>query len=108
MTILICICVCSFVCLIWFIRRNKLSLGLPIACLYMLLMIHVPGAFAHIFGQDFLPNTGLSQLAMNFVAAASVCFVAGVWWSRRSIQSSSGCSVVDRREFCSFCVWGGW
>jgi len=74
----------------------------------MLLMIHVPGAFAHIFGQDFLPNTGLTQLAMNFVAAASVCFVAGVWWSRRSIQSSSGCCVVDRRKFCSFCVLGGW
>jgi hypothetical protein len=108
MTILIAICICSFVCLIWFIRRNKLSLGLPIAYLYLLLMIHVPGAVAHIFGQDFLSNTGLTQLAMNFVAAASVCFVAGVCWSRRSIQKSSDCSTVDRLKFCSFCVLGGW
>jgi hypothetical protein len=105
---LICICICSFGWLIWLIRRNKLSLGLPIAYLYLLLMIHVPGAFAHIFGQGFLLNTGLTELAMNFVAAASVCFVAGVWWSRRSIQSSSGYSVIDRRKFCSFCVLGGW
>src|SRR5215469_13339267 len=96
---LIGICICSFVWLIWLIRRNKLSFGLPVAYVYLLLMIHVPGAFAHIFGQDFLAHTDLTQQAMSFVAAASLGFVAGVWWSRRSIQPSSGCRVVDRRRF---------
>src|SRR5215469_4991185 len=105
---LIGICIASFGWLISLIRKNKLSLGIPIAYLYLLLMIHVPGAAAHIFGQHFLPNTNLTQLAMRFVAAASVCFVAGVWWSRRSVQSSHICIVSDRRKFCIFCVLGGW
>lgn len=89
-------------------RRHGTSLGLPIAYLYLLLMIHVPGALAHIFGRVFLRNTDLTAMAMNFAAAASVCFVAGVWWSRSSSRRAQARRVEDRRGFCLFCLLGGW
>ena len=89
-------------------RRHGTSLGLPIAYLYLLLMIHVPGALAHIFGRAFLRNTDLTEMAMNFAAAGSVCFVAGVWWSHSSSPRAKACRIQDRRRFCLFCLLGGW
>ena len=109
MTFLILICLASFLWLLWLLRRNRVSLGLPIAYLYSLLLIHAPGAFAHIVGRDFLHYSDLIEIGMRFVALASICFVAGVWSARRN----SSCKTIPvRREsnlnqFCWFCVIGG-
>ena len=50
MTLLIFVCLAAFFSLLQLLRRDRVSLGLPIAYLYSLLLIHVPGAFAHVFG----------------------------------------------------------
>jgi hypothetical protein len=108
MILLILICLAAFSWLLWILRRHKLSLGLPIAYLFSLLLIHVPGAFAHIAGRDFLLNSDLVELAMRFTAVGSICFVAGVWLASRSAPRVSFCPDVDRPHFWRFCLLGGW
>jgi len=82
MTPLIFVCLATFFSLLHLLRRDRVSLGLPIAYLYSLLLIHVPGAFAHVFGGDFLFDSDLAEIGMRFVAIGSMCFVAGVWVAR--------------------------
>jgi hypothetical protein len=106
----ILICFVAFLWLLWLLRKDGASLGLPIAYLYSLLLIHVPGAFAHIAGRDFLLQSELTELGMRFVAIGSICFVLGVWWARaRSrlliIPIRGG---AKRQHFWWFCLLGGW
>lgn len=109
LTSYILVCLAAFLALLWLLRRNRTSLGLPIAYLYLLLLIHVPGAFAHVAGGDFLLNTDLVLIAMRFTAIGAVCFVLGVWWSRRRSQSNVLVSAnVDRAGFSLFCLIVGW
>jgi hypothetical protein len=108
MAFLIFACLAAFLGLLFVLRRDRVSLGLPIAYLYSLLLIHVPGAFAHIAGRDFLLNSDLVELAMRFTAFGSICFVAGVWLARRSVPRASFCPDVDRPRFWLFCLIGGW
>jgi hypothetical protein len=110
MTFLIFICLAAFFWLLWLLRRDRVSLGLPIAYLYSLLLIHVPGAFANIVGRDFLRYSDLIELGMRFTAIGSMCFVAGVWWAR--FRSSFAIMPIrreaDRDHFWWFCLFGGW
>jgi hypothetical protein len=101
-------CLAAFLCLLWLLRRDMVSLGLPVAYLFSLLLIHVPGAFAHVVGGDFLVNSDLVELAMRFTALGSMCFVAGVWLARHSAPRVSLRHQVDRPDFWWFCLIGGW
>ena len=104
----ICICGAAFLWLLQTLRKGKVSLGLPVAYLYSLLLIHLPGALAHIFGRNFLLNSNLTQIGMRFTALGSVCFVAGVLLARSSRSSSPVQPTAERNYFCWFCVLGGW
>lgn len=110
MTALIFICFAAFIWLLWLLRRDRLSLGLPIAYLYSLLLVHAPGAFAHIAGRNFLLHSDLIEIGMRFVAIGSVCFVLGVSWAR--FRSTSAMLSIrreaDRHPFLWFCLFGGW
>jgi hypothetical protein len=108
MTFLISICLAAFFLLLWLLRRDRISLGLPIAYLYSLLLIHVPGAFAHIVGSDFLLHSDVVEIGMRFAALASVCFVAGVWLARTRTNQVPISQKVDRHHFWWFCLLGGW
>src|SRR5947209_16741712 len=108
MILLIFICLAALLWLLWILRRDRVSLGLPIAYLYSLLLIHVPGAFAHVIGSDFLLHSDLVEIAMRFTALGSICFVLGVWWARPSSSQISIRKDVDRRRFWLFCLIGGW
>ena len=108
MTFLIFICLAAFLWLLRLLRRDRVSLGLPIAYLYSLLLIHVPGAFAHIVGRDFLFNSDLVEIGMRFAALGSMCFVAGVWLARSSTPRMSIRQEADRHHFWWFCLLGGW
>jgi len=108
MTFSIFICLAAFLWLLGLLRRDRVSLGLPIAYLYSLLLIHVPGAFAHIVGRDFLFNSDLIEIAMRFTALGSMCFVAGVWLARSSTPRMAFRREADRHHFSWFCLLGGW
>lgn len=109
MTALIIVCVALFGVLLFIVRRRQeLSLGLPLAYLYLLLLIHLPGAFAHVVGREFLLHYDIDEIAMRFTTVAVLCFVVGVWWARSSIRRVPVCSNVDRPRFWVFCLVGGW
>lgn len=108
MTFLIFICLAALLWLLWLLRRDRVSLGLPIAYLYSLLLIHVPGAFAHIVGRDFLSHSDLTEIAMRFAALGSICFVAGVWLAHSPAPRMPILREADRRHFWWFCLLGGW
>jgi hypothetical protein len=108
MTLLVFVCLAALLWLLWLLRRNGVSLGLPIAYLYSLLLIHVPGALAHIVGRDFLLNSDLVEIAMRFTALGSMCFVAGVWLARSSTPKATIHREAERPLFWWFCLIGGW
>jgi hypothetical protein len=108
MTLLVLICLAALLWLVWLLRRDRVSLGLPIAYLYSLLLIHLPGAFAHIVGRDFLLNSDLIEIAMRLTALGSICFVAGVWLARSSSQRAPIHRESERTRFWLFCLLGGW
>ena len=108
MTLLICICLAAFLWLLGLLRRDRVSLGLPIAYLFSLLLIHVPGAFAQIIGRDFLFHSDLTEIGMRFTALGSVCFVAGVWLAHSPTPRIPIRLEADRHRFWWFCLLGGW
>src|SRR5436190_13250442 len=105
---LILLCIASVICLLWLLRKNRISLGLPVAYLFSLLLIHVPGAFAHVVGGDSLPNSDLVEVSMRFTAIGSICFVLGVWSAHYFSSIKMIRPEVAHRRFCWFCLFGGW
>jgi hypothetical protein len=109
MALSIAICIAAFLCLLWILRRDRISLGLPIAYLFSLLFIHVPGAYAHLASDVFRHNSEFSEIGIRYTAIGAVSFVAGVWvvglfssW-RQPIMHD-----IDHQKFILFCLFGGW
>jgi hypothetical protein len=107
------VCVAALIWLCWILRRDRVSLGLPIAYLISLLLIHVPGAFAHAVSDGNLYNRGsrIVEIGIYFTAIGSVCFVAGVWLARffsRRTHALPSYDAAPRHDFLWFCVIGGW
>jgi hypothetical protein len=107
MRVSILVCVGSFICLVWFLRRERVSFGLPIAYLGNLLIIHVPGAFAHTMDSSgiFLEND-FTRAGIIFTAIGSACFVAGVMISHARMEKPVPKAAL-RGLFWKFCVLGG-
>lgn len=108
MILSVCICLACFVLLVMLLRRNGYSLGLPIAYLFALLFIHVPGAIAHIVGSSKLTPDEFTETGIWFTAIGSISFLAGVW----VMHLNDGKNVLPwrlarRREFGIFCLIAG-
>lgn len=109
MLLSIIVCIATEIWLVLMLRRAKLSLGMPIAYLFTLHLIHVPGAAAYLFDQSgFLPDTDMTRLGIRFTAIASVCFVIGVRLARYVRIALPERSPADRLAFWKFCTIGGW
>lgn len=109
----IVICLAVFFGLVLIMRRDRLSLGLPIAYLFSLLLIHVPGAIAHWVGSAQLVDSQITELGIGFTALGAVCFVVGVWLVRFWTQDAGDQMAlsdlrVSRSEFWMFCLLAGW
>jgi hypothetical protein len=109
----ICFCCAALAWLCWLLRKEQTSLGLPIAYLLSLLLIHVPGAFAHAVSDGTLDSRGsrVVEIGIYFTAVGSVCFVGGVYVAKyfnRAKQVLPIYRSVPQREFLWFCVIGGW
>jgi hypothetical protein len=108
MTFSILVCLAAFFGLLWMLRADRVSLGLPIAYLCSLLLIHVPGAFAHAVNDGFLYGSDLVEIGIDFTAIGSICFVAGVWLARFRKPQVSMPPGGDHYAFWFFCLIGGW
>ena len=99
MTFLVFICLAALLWLLWLLRRDRISLGLPIAYMYSLLLIHLPGAFAHIVGRDVVFNSDLIEMGMGFTALGSMCFVRSIG---SLVPRPKNCQSIDIRIANSF------
>lgn len=108
MTASIALCLASFGGLVWMLRRDGISLGLPVAYLFGLLLIHVPGAIAHVMGGDVLSDSDLTALGIRFTAIGSIFFVAGVWIATSFADDELQPGAASRHQFWLFCLVAGW
>src|SRR5262249_30340498 len=108
MTFSILVCLAAFFGLLWMLRADRMSLGLPIAYLCSLLLIHVPGAFAHAVNDGFLYGSDLVEIGIDFTAIGSICFVAGVGLARFRKPQVPVRRADDDYAFWVFCLVGGW
>ena len=74
MLLSILVCLWSFAVLVWLLRRDAVSLGIPIAYLFLLLLNHVPGAFAHLVGGGILSESEITARGIAFTAIGAVSF----------------------------------
>jgi hypothetical protein len=103
----IAICIACFVSLLVILRREALSLGLPIAYLFALLLIHVPGAYAYLV-DDSLIDASFTKTGIAFTAIGSVSFLAGVLVVSPFGTRIPPVSCLERHHFAVFCLLGGW
>ena len=104
----IIICIAAFFGLLALLRRDQISLGLPLAYLFLLLLNHVPGAYAHAVGSDLLLGSDETATGIYFTAIGAVCFVVGVWLALAKIKNKPPHIEPDREQFSRFCLLGGW
>ncbi len=102
----------AFLSLLAILRTDRLSLGLPLAYLGSLLLIHVPGAYVHLFGHGDLVGDHEVAVGIGYTALGVVCFTAGVWLARmqlaRPVRPSAAPPPDLQRRFRLFCLLGGW
>lgn len=107
MLISVLVCLASFVAVVAFLRRKRISLGLPIAYFGSLLLIHVPGAVAHIMDVNgLLTENVFTEAGIALTAIGSVCFLVGVMLGHvgREIPVAV---PAPRAQFWNFCLLGG-
>ena len=106
----IAICIAAFFWLLFELRRDSVSLGLPIAYLFSLLLIHIPGAYVYLASDfPFLNYSDFVEAGIRFTALASVSFVGGAWAVRLfSTGRPPILAETDQQRFSLFCLIGGW
>jgi len=103
-------CLAAFAGLLYLLRRDTLSLGLPIAYLTGLLLIHLPGACVYLIpgADNVLQDLDFTVLGIHYTAIGAVCFLAGVALSRYPALVVSEYSAKNRHQFYLFCLIAGW
>src|SRR5215203_638034 len=107
MKISIVVCLMAFFGVAWVLRRTQLSLGLPVAYMANLLLLHLPGGVAHLLdqGDNLTPDT-LTRKGMIFTAIGAVSFLAGVWIAQLN-PNQPELRPAPRSLFWRFCVLAG-
>lgn len=103
----------ALLCLCALLRRRKLSLGLPIAYLALLLVNHVPGAATHLLVDDerarlMLSATEYTTTGMLFTAIGACCFLVGVWVAQLARLPWPPRFREMPPLFPRFCLYCGW
>jgi len=97
-------CIGALLLLLSMLRMTRLSLGIPFAYLFLLELIHVPGALAHLASDGVLTDPELTQLGIEYAAAGCCCFVAGVALARYRRPRQLPPQAADRTSFSLFCL----
>ena len=108
MIIDIAVCFAGILAVLLLLRRDKLSVGLPLAYLALLLLIHVPGAIAQVVGRQWLEGYEITEVGLRYTAIGVVCFTLGVWLARQGVRQRLEAVAADRRRFAIYCLAAGW
>jgi hypothetical protein len=103
----LCLCIGAFVLVLFTLRRDGISLGLPFAYMIQLLLIHVPGAYVHLVNPG-LVNTEYVEIGIRYAAWGAVSFAAGVVIIRWIGPRRRLPPITFNRRFALFCLIGGW
>jgi hypothetical protein len=106
-------CLAASWALLALLRSNSPSLGLPFAYLGSLLLIHLPGAYAHLVSRQPLAGDSETAIGVRYTAIGAACFVIGVWLARRELagsvlQATPPPATNIQSRFRLFCLVGGW
>jgi hypothetical protein len=101
------ICLATFSCLLWILRRDQQSLGLPVAYLSLLFLQHIPGAIAYAFSIGFFEPTA-TEIGIALTAIGSVCFLAGVGLVHLFTPRATTHIAAGRKQYWYFCLIAGW
>ena len=112
----IAVCLAAFFALLWLLRSNGPSLGLPFAYLSLLVVNHVPGAFVPLADHEFNAHLAAVSIGIELTAIGIVCFVIGVWYARLNTaeqrlapQPSAQMALIrEDKPFWVFCLISGW
>lgn len=90
------------------LRRDRLSLGIPVAYLASLLLIHVPGAVAHLLDKRGVLAYGrpFTAIGIGLAALGSCFFAVGVWLATRRHETPIA-GPANRTLFPRFCFIAG-
>lgn len=115
LSIIVCVAVTVWIGLI--IRRDKASLGLPFAFALLLLLEHLPGAWAALAAGERYSRLAFVQTGITLTATSLCAFAGGAWLARakmvRPIISTSEPQQILMPKmvtprFIIFCLFGGW
>jgi hypothetical protein len=108
MLLSVVVCIAAFAALVAFLRHKQVTLGLPVAYLGSLLLIHVPGAIAHLLDRhDVLVSArAVTKIGIGLTAMGAVAFVIGVWLGHRR-QEVPQAKPANRTLFAKFCLFAG-
>src|SRR4051794_29057851 len=95
----IAICLLSLLALIWLLRQDRVSLGLPVAYLGILLLNHVPGAYAHLVDGGRLGTDQFTEVGIAYTAIGAVAFVLGVGLAGVGPPRQRLVQFADRHRF---------
>lgn len=101
------VCVAALIWLAWILRRDRLSLGIPLAYVLTLFLIHLPGAFTRMATDQFDYNAEVIEIGIRYTAIGTFCFVAGVQLIHLIYKRQLAYRYVEHREFWYFCLIGG-
>jgi len=83
------------------VRRQKASLGLTLAYLTGLLLIHVPGGLVHFLNPGLLSTTPEVAEGLRLSAIAALCFLVGLILFQRRNPQARRCLAAPARAFDS-------
>lgn len=83
------------------VRRQKASLGLTLAYLTGLLLIHVPGGLVHFLNPGLFSTTPEVAEGLRLSAIAAVCFLVGLLAFQRRNPQARRCLAAPARAFDS-------
>ena len=98
------------------VRRQKASLGLTLAYLTGLLLIHVPGGLVHFLNPGLLNTTPEVAEGLRLSAIAALCFLGGIFSFQRLNPQARRCLSLSARvvstsspnpRFWWFCLIAG-
>lgn len=105
----------SLICLLWVLRSDPISVGLPAAYLFVLFMEHLPGALSHAVGIEISAGLGGAfydtewiQSGITLTSFGSIGFTVGVWWARFRKRTVPIVRAAARSQFWYFCLIVGW
>lgn len=88
--------------------RTGRSVGIPLAYVGSLLLVHLPGGIAHLYIQDSWSNaTAMTAYGLRITSIGAIAFALGVWLATPRRGYSETRKLAPDRRLLLFCLIAG-